>query len=144
VVFGNVLNCTALDEAQRTATGYLAPPCRSMTKLYNFAAVEALDSDAPQRLMGRHDRFKPGYHDKLRFDLYKEMSWEEARFRCLHACFLPRSSAAEPVEGGRANLTDLARRPWLERLFRRPASSRHKQEKYMRGPLVTVDATPFF
>ncbi len=151
VVFGNVLNCTELDQEARTARGYLAPPCRSMTKLYNFAAVEALDPDAPQRLMGRHDRFKPGYHVGLRLDLYKELSWDEARFRCLHACFLPRSTAAPSAAGGRANLTDLGKHSlsrWLQRAFARltgrEASSAHKQAKYMRGPQVTVDASPFF
>ncbi len=29
IIFGNVLNCTAIDAAAGTATGYLAPPCRS-------------------------------------------------------------------------------------------------------------------
>lgn len=143
VVFGNVLNCTAIDETQRTATGYLAPPCRSMTKLYNFAAVEALDRDAPQRLMGRDDRFKPGYDALRRLDLYKDVAWQDARFRCLHACFLPRSSAAPVTESGRANLTDLARRPLWQRLFGSAPESQHKQDKYRRGELVTVDATPF-
>jgi glycosyltransferase involved in cell wall biosynthesis len=142
-VFGNVLNCTDIDAEKGTATGYLAPPCRSMTKLYNFSAVEALDPDAPQRFMGRNDRFKPGFDAERRLDLYKDVSWEAARFRCLHACFMPRSSAQPVAAGGRANLTDLARRPWWQRLLRMKASPRHKMEKYQRGPLVTVDATPF-
>jgi hypothetical protein len=142
-VYGNVLNCTDIDPERRTATGYLAPPCRSMTKLYNFAAIEALDADAPQRFMGRKDKFKPGFHAERRLDLYKSTSWEEARFRCLHACFMPRSSSQPAGESGRANLTDIARRPWWQRLLRMKASPRHKLEKYQRGALVTVDATPF-
>jgi glycosyltransferase involved in cell wall biosynthesis len=59
VVFGNVLNCDTIDEQQRTASGWLAPPCRSMTKLYNFAAVQRLDPDSPQRLMGERTPSTP-------------------------------------------------------------------------------------
>ena len=92
VVFGNVVNCVEIDESERTARGYLAPPCRSMTKLYNFAAVTRLDPDSPQRLMGRDNVFAPGFHEGLRKEVYKEVAWEDATFRCLHACFLPRSS----------------------------------------------------
>src|SRR5215204_5118771 len=35
VVCGNVLNCDVLDETTLKAGGWMAPPCRSMTKLYN-------------------------------------------------------------------------------------------------------------
>ena len=94
VVFGNVLNCEEIDLDRRTATGYLAPPCRSMTKLYNFRMLRALDPTAPQRLHSHKGRdvFHEPYHALLRYDLYKETAWEDAHFRCLHACFLPRSS----------------------------------------------------
>lgn len=152
VVFGNVLNCVSLDTALGTAQGYLAPPCRSMTKLYNFAAVQKLDPDAPQRLMGRKDVFNEGYHALLRYDLHQETPWEDARFRCLHTCFLPRSSAeTHAPAAGRENLTELSLyspSAWLRRLGAflrgRSAASSYKLEKYRRGPLVTVDARPFF
>lgn len=149
VVFGNVLNCTEIDEAAKIARGFLAPPCRSMTKLYNLAAVERLDPDAPQRLMGRHNLFQPGRSASERWELYKELGWEEARFRCLHACFVPRSSAE--AHAGRENISELRRRSllaWFRRvaaqLAGRGADSRYKADKYKRGPLVTVDAAPFF
>jgi hypothetical protein len=151
VVFGNVLNCVELDETSRQARGWLAPPCRSMTKLYNFAAVRSLDPVAKQRLMGRHDVFNEGYHSGLRHEIYKTLSWDEATFRCLHTCFLQRSSSQAADPRGRENLTELGkysplawlRRGWA-RLQGRSAESRYKTEKYRRGPLVTVDASPFF
>lgn len=39
MILGNALNCTELDVEAKYAQGYLAPPCRSMTKLYNFNAI---------------------------------------------------------------------------------------------------------
>jgi hypothetical protein len=149
-VFGNVLNCVRLDLAAKIASGYHAPPCRSMTKLYNFAAIESLDPEAPQRLMGRHDKFKPGFDIMRRHELYKTLSWDDAQFRCLHACFLPRSSVEKEAVVARENLTELNKHSalgWLKRrlahLTGGSAMSSYKQAKYMRGPLVSVDATPF-
>jgi hypothetical protein len=151
VIFGNVLNCAELDETAKSAGGWLAPPCRSMTKLYNFAAIRCLDPNAKQRLMGRADVFQPEYHAGLRCELYKTTPWDKARFRCLHACFLPRSSAQKAGPRGRENLTELGRHSpaaWLRRgwarLHGRGAESIYKPEKYQRGPLVTVEAASFF
>ncbi len=150
VVFGNVLNCVEIDLERRTATGYLAPPCRSMTKLYNFRMLRELDPTAPQRLHSHkgRDLFHEPYHALLRHDLYKETAWEDARFRCLHPCFLPRSSreaAGTARENVSESLQPLRR---LKRLARavlgRSSASDYKQDKYMRGPRVTVDAAPFF
>ncbi len=150
VVFGNVLNCEEIDLERRTATGYLAPPCRSMTKLYNFRMLRELDPTAPQRLHSHkgRDLFHEPYHALLRHDLYKETTWEDARFRCLHACFLPRSSAGQ-TGAARENVSE-SLQP-LRRLKRlasaalgRQSASDYKRDKYMRGPRVTVDAAPFF
>lgn len=148
VVFGNVLNADALDETGRTASGWMAPPCRSMTKLYNFAAVERLDPATKHRLHGRHDVFNPGWDPKAsRHELYKAVAWDEAEFRCLHTCWLPRSS--RDAATARRNVTEsLGVRNRLRTLFARllgrtPASD-YKQEKYRRGEYATIDASPFF
>ena len=150
VVFGNVLNCDEIDLERRTASGYLAPPCRSMTKLYHFNMLRALDPTAPQRLHSHKGRdvFHEPYHALLRHELYKETRWEDAHFRCLHACFMPRSSrenAGAPRENVSESLQPLR---VLKRLAARlrgdRAASDYKRDKYMRGPRVTVDATPFF
>lgn len=150
VVFGNVLNCDKLDLERRTASGYLAPPCRSMTKLYNFRMLRALDSTAPQRLHSHKGRdvFHEPYHALLRYDLYKETAWDDANFRCLHACFLPRSSdevAGEPRENVSESLQPMRQLKGLaNRVLGRKSASDYKREKYMRGARVTIDATPFF
>ena len=151
VVFGNVLNCDELDLTTKRARGWMAPPCRSMTKLYNFAAIQRLDPDSPQRLMGRHNVFNPGYDELKRLDLYQAVAWDEARFRCVHACFLPRSSREQQKHSARENITELRRRSLtggfrrlIARLSGRAAASRWKMEKYMRGDIVTADVSAFF
>jgi hypothetical protein len=148
VVFGNVLNCDAIDETARTAGGWMAPPCRSMTKLYNFAAVERLDPATKHRLHGRHDVFNAGWHPvDSRYELYKTIRWEDAELRCLHACWMPRSS--KDALSSRRNVTESLglrnrMRALFARLLGRSTASEYKQEKYRRGAYVQVDATPFF
>jgi hypothetical protein len=148
VVFGNVLNCDLLDETEGKAGGWMAPPCRSMTKLYNFAAVERLDPATKHRLHGRNNVFHPGWDpDTARNELYKHTAWEDAEFRCLHTCWLPRSSR-ELAGGPRRNVTETIGwrnriRSWMGRLLRETQASDYKNEKYRRGSYVTVDAKPF-
>ncbi len=151
IVFGNVVNCIEIDERAKTARGWLAPPCRSMTKLYNFAAVQSLDPDSPQRLMGLNNVFNPGFDASQRLEVHKAIAWDDAQFRCLHACFLPRSTADSAQSAARENITELRKfspTSWLSRTFSkaagREAASVWKQDKYTRGELVTVDASPFF
>lgn len=150
LVFGNVLNCTAIDLAAGTATGYLAPPCRSMTKLYNFHLIESWDGAVTHVVANGTIRFKPGYDAARRLSLHEKIPWEQAQFRCLHTCFMRRSSleGANPVarpnvsESLRGGITTWPRRI-LDRILRRPAVSDWKKEKYARGELVTVNARSF-
>jgi hypothetical protein len=153
-VASNVLNCVELDRERLTASGYPSPPSRSITKLYNFAALEAWPGDGSERLHGGKPAFRTGYHERAVDNIGERLSWEETPLRCLHACFLRRSSAEpEPSEpSGRPILEEtlMQDRTWRGALKRRlrgrrpPAESAWKREKYMRGPLTTVDASPFF
>lgn len=148
-VFGNVLNVTSLSADHSTASGHLAPPCRSMTKLYNFSAISSWDGDCIERLHGGQPVYRPGYAATSRRYLHEEMPWEQADFRCLHLCFLPRSSVDASTM--RRNIVETygmghvrAQLAKLTALFARARSSRWKNERYRRGPVVTVDSTPFF
>ncbi|MFM7373807.1 MAG: hypothetical protein ACKO39_01470, partial [Chthoniobacterales bacterium] len=74
---------------------------------------------------------------------------EQADFRCLHLCFLPRSSVDSSTT--RRNIVETygmsrfrSQLAKLTALFTRVRSSRWKNERYRRGPVVTVDAAPFF
>lgn len=147
-VASNVLNCIELDG--RGARGYLSPPSRSITKLYNFAALESWRGDGAERLHGGTPVFRPGYGERAVDNIGERLSWEETPLRCLHMCFLRRSSSdagatVRPILEETA-MHDRSRRGALKRTLRRrrvPEVSDWKREKYMRGDLVTVDAAPF-
>ena len=57
----NVLNVTELDRESGTATGYLSPPSRSITKLFNFAAIDSWTEAYRQYMHDGEIAFRPGY-----------------------------------------------------------------------------------
>jgi Glycosyl transferase family 2 len=157
---GHVLNCDELNDETGSASGWLAPPSRPVTKLFNFAAVESW-SDSPDPLQGGAVVFRPGQHWESRRDLASDTTWDDDPLRCLHVCFLRRSSLdLQDTSTGRTNLDEsreFDRGPMgvLKRLVRRPRPAPHivelerqgknwKREWYARGARVTVDAAPFF
>ncbi len=149
-IFGNVLNVRRLDGPEGFAEGYLAPPCRSMSKLYNFNAIEAWHGPCLERLHGGRVIFREGYHEMLRRDLHKAVSWEKSDFRCLHVCFLSRSSMESASSRPRKNIMDVYNWSFrktfgsaLDYLLGRPSVD-WKEQRYGRGPLVKVPAGPFF
>lgn len=148
-LFGNVLNVRRLDLSAARAEGHLAPPCRSMTKLYNFAAIDGWSGRIVERLHGGEIRFRAGFDASLRRNLHDESTWSAADFRCLHLCFLPRSSQDAGETTPRPNIMDrhalsigklVAR---LRAALGGPAPTDWKEQKYARGPLVTEDISDF-
>ena len=153
----HVLNCDELDEGSRTASGWPAPPSRPITKLFNFGAVEAWP-ESPDPLQSGDVSFRAGYNWESRRDLAESTTWETDPLRCLHVCFLRRSSR-DAVSGTRKNLDesrefDRGVVGSLKRLVRAPEPAPKvaelqrqgrdwKREWYARGERVTVDATPF-
>jgi glycosyltransferase involved in cell wall biosynthesis len=147
LVRANMLHCIELDEGRGLATGYLSPPAPSVSKLFNFARIEAWDGDNPERL---HDPsglvFKPEAEPRKR-ELNREHSWEESPFRALHLCFLRRSSR-QLIGGARLNIPDRlaprrapvrALRALREAVGRPPAGS--FKDHYRVGELVTLDVS---
>jgi hypothetical protein len=144
-VFGNVLNAQKLDLKNGVAEGYLAPPCRSMTKLYNFAAINAWDGPCIERLHGGTIHFRPGYHERLRCNLHYKTGWREGDLRCLHTCFITRSRAEKRIQTVRWNISDRTEMPWWRRLLRRDRNFvPWKLKKYTRGERVREDVRVFF
>lgn len=147
-----MLHCVALDLDRRTATGYLAPPARSGPKLFNFKAIDSWDRVYRERLHEGEIGFRDGWTWESVGNLGADAGgFDRASFRCLHACFLRRSSR-DPAGDARVRLNigegDTYRRDLrgaIERLVRRRrgSSPSWKLEKYRRGPLVTRDATAF-
>jgi hypothetical protein len=155
----HVLNCDRLDQESGTASGWLAPPSRPVTKLFNFGAVQSW-SDSPEPFQGGEVVFKSGYHWESRRELSDGTTWDTDPLRCLHVCFLRRSSHDEEEGGpGRPSLAesrvfDRSLVGSLKRLVRPPEpppqiqelerqGKNWKLEWYARGERVTVDATPF-
>ena len=153
-IYGNVLNCSEIDMKTMTAKGYMAPPCRSMTKLYNYYAVTDCSSPSAERLHVEKMSYRDCYDEKSNFNLYEQFSWDESHFRCLHVCFLPRSSkdkATMDRSMARPSGLDLdiggprtIIKRWIFRLLGRTVQSNWKLEKYMRGDLVAKNVSPFF
>jgi glycosyltransferase involved in cell wall biosynthesis len=148
---GNVLHCTSLAADRTSATGHMAAPSRSITKLYNFAAISAWDGDTPERLHGGRIRFRPGFHDLAKRNFQESLGWHETPLRCLHTCFLPRSSRDSPGAGVRENIMEIYRcglsgqfKRLAKRLLGHRPSSDWKLAHYRMGPEETVDARPFF
>lgn len=154
MLFGNVLNCINLNQENSTATGYISPPCRSMTKLYNFNLIEKWAGECPERLHGGEIAFKDEMSSGVRLLLHEKMIWEESFFRCLHICFIRRSSRDKSRGDDlyfRQNISDKNSTGIMQRAFKGVASllgmkktSSWKDEKYSRGPLVKKDVCPFF
>jgi hypothetical protein len=154
---GHVLNCDELDGEAATAAGYMAPPSRPITKLFYLGAVDRW-TDVAERLHEGEIDFRPGYGwDSMRY-LSETLGWDDDPLRCLHVCFVPRSSR-DTGERDRPNLNETGKyeRTVVGALKRRlgappipnavaelhRAGRSWKQDWYTRGPRVTVDATPF-
>ncbi len=151
MVLGNVLHVTDLDRSGHRVSGHLSPPSRSITKLYNFSAITSWDGDTVERLHGGDIAFRPGFGHASKCNLETRFDWDSTPLRCLHLCFLPRSSRDETDPAVRENIMELYRGGWrgmlrrsVNRLLGRKTPSRWKQERYCRGPVVTVSTQPFF
>ena len=150
-LLGNVLNVRHLDRERHVAKGHLAPPCRSMTKLYNFGTIESWPAPCPERLHGGTITFKPGYGEHSVRSLHKELDWDETPFRCLHLCFTHRSSLdlqrkdkVKIRKGvGEATMWRYNLRSWILSFFGRADIPYFKRDFYMRGPLVEEDIRRF-
>jgi glycosyltransferase involved in cell wall biosynthesis len=150
-LLGNVLNVRYLDNRLYRVRGYLAPPCRSMTKLYNFSAIKSWPSPCPERLHGGQIEYKAGYSDMSFHRLLDEVSWEDSPFRCLHLCFTHRSSldlargnqVAIRKGVGERKLWRYNLRSWLMSFFGREDIPYFKRQYYMRGAIVEKDVRVF-
>ncbi|MBW1778949.1 MAG: glycosyltransferase, partial [Deltaproteobacteria bacterium] len=144
-IFGNVLNCKTIDKKRQIAEGYLAPPSRSMTKLYNFSAIDSWEGPCKERLHGGKINFRAGYDASLRYNLHEEVDWDASDFRCLHTCFLPRSSLDKGKHALRLNITDRTAWPWWRRFLGIQKNYvPWKLQKYCRGEIVKKNIRSFF
>ena len=151
-ITGNVLNCISLDTGKGSASGYLSPPSRTITKLYNFQAIRSWSGVKGERLHGGEIVFNKGYDQSACLRLQDKVVWEDAIFRCLHLCFIPRSSKDKTSQDtySRWNIAEQQNRGILIYMFSkllmflgRTVNSGWKEQKYMRGDLATKDVSVF-
>jgi len=146
-IYGHALHCERIDEDKLLAYGYTTPPCRTITKMYNFNAIHDWEGPCPERTHGGRILFKDSHTADDNLWLYRDVPWDEADFRCLHTVFLPRSSRDADDEQARQNLSELNRASLLQRglnRVRKPPASTYKYEKYRKGPLVEKNVEAFF
>src|SRR5262249_18534732 len=92
-LFPAMLHCVTLDPEAMTPTGHAAPPARSGPKLFNFAALESWGRVYRERLHEGEPAFRDGWTWESVRNLGEEAGgFDTTPFRCLHACFLRRSS----------------------------------------------------
>jgi len=150
MILGNVHHCERFDPGRGEAEGFATPPCRSITKLYNFAAIRSWDGDTPERLHGGAPDFLPGFDEQNKRQLQLEYGWENSPLRCLHMCFVPRSSLDREAGSSRENIMETYCGGWtnrvvrsLRRLCAMPEKSDWKRERYARGERLVVPTAPF-
>ena len=148
-IFGNCIHVKIIDQQAKTVTGYMAPPSRSITKLYNFNAITAW-KEHTERLHGTEMKFKENFNTETVLLLHDLYSWEQSPFRCLHMCFVQRSSTED--RGGKMRLNPLENlKPYfpilniVRNLMQGKFSiqSSYKLRKYQRGPLTKMSYTDF-
>jgi hypothetical protein len=154
-IYGNVLNCISLDPRQGRASGYLAPPARPMTKLYNFEKLLSW-TGCSQRLHDGIMVFPEGYDATEHcIQLHLAKTWEETDFRCLHMALMRRSSRQNkslprlsPSDQKRSeiasrNLVSMLafRLKCLKDIWRQQTG---KDQAYRRGEVVTKEVQMFF
>ena len=147
-VRGNFLHVVSMDLDVMRASGYSAPPARVGLGLYNFKVVKEWGNEEVERLHGtvvfredpavRHPLFLLG------------SAWEESELRCLHLCFIRRSSnEAKPCTA----LKHWMLKRWIVRKLyvgsgshpspRPKRNLRRRLRDYAVGTVVTVDIRDF-
>jgi hypothetical protein len=144
---GIQLHCRRLDLENEVAEGWLAPPARSTTMLYNFDVITSWEGRAVERFMGGTTTQRRPVRGDGTCWIRDEAPWEVSSFRCLHVCFLRRSSRQRPGQVTRSSIPDRLNRSLRQRLaasvLGREPESWWKLNKYTQGEPTTV-AVPSF
>jgi len=149
-VEGSSLHCTKLDLAHATATGYCSPPSKPVALLYNFSIIRSWKENHMERLHGRNIVFKDGFNETMRLLLFEKFSWEECPFRCLHLCFIKRSSLE--LNTAATRLTPNEHYPLFSKTInfirnlkkgRLSLESTYKLDKYKAGEVTTKKIASF-
>jgi glycosyl transferase family 2 len=144
---GIQLHCRRLDLDNEIAEGWLAPPARSTTMLYNFDVISSWEGRAIERFMGGTTTERRPVRADGTCWIRDEASWDSSSFRCLHVCFLRRTSRQQRGQVTRPSIPDRRSRSLRQKLaasvLGREPESWWKLNKYTQGAPTTV-AVPGF
>ena len=150
-LYGHSLHCTEIDMKKKVARGFLSPPSRTVTKLYNFGALVDWKGPVIEKCLGGEIIFQPGFSEKDDFSYYHSHTWDNSPFRLLHCCFMRRSSRQPESQIARPQVEEIAFGGPLHRLKRfikklagLHQTSPYKYEKYHKGELVYRGVSGFF
>ncbi len=148
-IFGNCIHVNKIDEDERSVYGYMTPPSRSITKLQNFNAIIKWDEHT-ERLHGTKMEFKEDFKENSVFLLHDIYNWENSVFRCLHMCFVNRSSKDTKTYNTRFNPLENSKMyfpfvNFIRNILRGNFSfqSSYKIKKYQRGKLEKFEISDF-
>ena len=151
-VASRYLHVTEFDFTDSIVHGYPSPPAKAGLKLYNFNAIDNWQSKwrKRERLHGKGLVFRDGYSKQNTYSFSKQTQWDTADFRCLHLCFLKRSS--QDNTNLSPNQLSARRNPAESRTLRRltrkieqlnPNSSDYRKKRYARGTVESFDLSGF-
>ena len=153
---GHAVHALGVRLGEGRAFGYSQPHVKSMVKLCNFHAIESWQK-GNERMHGGKIVFRPGYGEATH-DLWKHEAWSGSVLRCLHLCFMPRSSMDNSSvlangEFGRRNPAELQKERFLIRRLSRSVRRYfnpgimdwrdYKRLRYARGPVSDFDISGF-
>ena len=102
------LNVTELDRQRRVRAGTSRRPSRSITKLFNFAAIDSWTNCYRQYMHDGELDVPAGVSTASSIGVLSDgFTWEESPLRCLHVCFLRRSSLDPPDAAGHGRLSPI-------------------------------------
>ena len=151
-VASRYLHVTEFDFTDSIVRGYPSPPAKAGRKLYNFNAIDNWQSKwrKRERLHGKGLVFRDGYSKQDTYSFSKQTQWDSADFRCLHLCFLKRSS--QDNSNMSSSQLSARRNPAESRTLRRftrkieqlnPNSSDYRKKRYARGSVESFDVSAF-
>ena len=93
---GTFHNCVSLDLNAQIAQGYSAPPASGTAKLFNFKLISGWKNEHRRERLHGHPIFASGQSTVVLFSFVGDMSsWDGSQLKCLHLCFIARSSSGE-------------------------------------------------
>ena len=151
-VASSYLHVTKVSFRDSLVSGFTSPPAKVGLKLYNFSSIDNWNSRwrKRERLHGKGLVFRDGYSRQHTYRFSHEENWDEADFRCLHLCFLQRSSTDNErmyasKYSSRKNPAESKR---FRRLTRKIGQVRsngidYRRKRYARGNIATFQLRGF-